>query len=291
MLPKNKLLIGSISLLSTIVILSVFVIKCKPLSSGEYVALAKEKRSNLKGYKVQEVLEDYNKAIELDPNNIDAYNGRGDLYSRSSKSHEYPDNNFNSAIGGTRQDLAFDDFNKAIKIKPNAESYTRRAWSKHIDSALSSNNLGYKYDEGLNCYVMKEDIIKAIQIDPKYSEAYYLRGYCNRDYNKQEALEDYNKAIELDPNNAHVYFDRALLKSYSFDDNQGALSDYNQMIQINPSKAYWYEARGFFKNYRLEDKQGAISDYEQALKLYQEQGRIEKIDRIKSAIRGIESKL
>jgi regulator of sirC expression with transglutaminase-like and TPR domain len=63
------------------------------------------------------------------------------------------------------------------------------------------------------------------------------------------------------------------------------------MIQINPSKAYWYEARGFFKNYRLEDKQGAISDYEQALKLYQDQGRIEKIDGIKSAIRGIESKL
>jgi hypothetical protein len=74
MLPKNKFLIGSISLLSTIVILSVLVIKCKPLSSSEYVALAKEKRSNLKGYKVQEVLEDYNKAIELDPNNIDAYN-------------------------------------------------------------------------------------------------------------------------------------------------------------------------------------------------------------------------
>jgi tetratricopeptide (TPR) repeat protein len=290
MLSKNKIITGSIFLLATIITFSVLVTKCKPLSSSEYVALAKEKRNNLKGYKVQEVLEYYNKAIEIDPNNIDAYNGRGDLYSRSSKSYEYPDDNFNSAIGGTRQDLAFDDFNKAIKIKPNAESYTRRAWSKHIDSKLSSIDSGSRNDENFNCYLMKEDISKAIQIDPNYSEAYYLRGYCNES-NKQEALEDYNKAIKLDPNNARVYFYRALLKSYSFDDNQGALSDYNQMIQINPSKAYWYEARGFFKNHRLEDKQGAISDYEQALKLYQEQGRIEKIDGIKSAIRRIESEL
>jgi tetratricopeptide (TPR) repeat protein len=235
-------------------------------------------------------LEDYNKAIELDPNNIDAYNGRGDLYSRSSKSHEYPDDNFNSAIGGTRQDLAFDDFNKAIKIKPNAESYTRRAWSKHIDSALSSSNLGYKYDENLNCYVMKEDIIKAIQIDPNYSEAYYLRGYCNEPL-KEEVLKDYNKAIELDPNNAHVYFYRALLRRYSFEDKEGALSDYNQMIQINPSKAQWYRFRGDFKSHDLKDKQGALSDYEQAIKLYQEQGRTEMIDGIKSAIRRIESEL
>lgn len=290
MLSRNKFLIGSISCLSTILIFSIFVTKCKPISSSEYVALAKEKRSNLKGYKVQEVLEDYNKAIELDPNNIDAYNGRGDLYSRSSKSHEYPDDNFNSAVGGTRQDLAFDDFNKAIKIKPNAESYTRRAYSKYIDSALSSSNLGYKYDESLNCYVMKEDIIKAIQIDPKYSEAYYLRGKCKEPL-KEEVLEDYNKAIELDPNNAHVYFYRAMLKRYSFEDKEGALSDYNQMIQINPSKAESYRFRGDFKSDDLKDKQGALSDYEQAIKLYQEQGRTEMIDGIKSAIRRIESEL
>jgi tetratricopeptide (TPR) repeat protein len=288
MLSKNKIITGSIFLLVTVVTFGVLVTKCKPLSSSEYVALAKEKRNNLKGYKVQEVLEYYNKAIEIDPNNIDAYNGRGDLYSRSSKSHEYPDDNFNSAIGGTQQDLALDDFNKAIKIKPNAESYTRRAWSKYIDSALSSSNLGYKYDESLNCYVMKEDIIKAIQIDPNYSEAYYLRGKCKGEEGK---LEDYNKAIELDPNNAHVYFYRALLKRYSFDNKEGALSDFNQMIQINPSKAQSYRFRGDFKFNDLKDKQGALSDYEQALKLYQEQGRTEEIDRIKSAIRTIESEL
>lgn len=288
MLSKNKIITGSIFLLATIITFSVLVTKCKPLSSSEYVALAKEKRNNLKGYKVQEVLEYYNKAIEIDPNNIDAYNGRGDLYSRSSKPYEYPDDNFNSAIGGTRQDLALDDFNKAIKIKPNAESYTRRAYSKDIDLRLGSTKFGLSYIEGIHCNQMKEDLSKAIQIDPNYSEAYYLRGKCKGEEGK---LENYNKAIELDPNNAHVYFYRALLKRYSFDDKEGALSDFNQMIQINPSKAQWYRFRGDFKSNDLKDKQGAISDYEQALKLYQEQGRTEEIDGIKSAIRRIESEL
>jgi tetratricopeptide (TPR) repeat protein len=290
MLSKNKFLIGSISCLSTIIIFSVLVTKYTPISSSEYVTLAKEKRSNSKGYKVQEVLEDYNKAIELDPNNVDAYNGRGDLYSRSSKSYEYPDDNFNSAIGGTRQDLALDDFNKAIKIKPNAESYTRRAYSKYINSQLSAIKFGFGSDEFFHCARMSEDISKAIQIDPNYSEAYYLRGKCKEPL-EEKVLEDYNKAIELDPNNAHVYFYRALLKRYSFDDKEGALSDFNQMIQINPSKAESYRFRGDFKSKDLKDKQGAISDYEQAIKLYQEQGRTEMIDGIKSAIRRIESEL
>jgi tetratricopeptide (TPR) repeat protein len=290
MSSKNKILTVSIILLTTAITFGVLVTRCKPLSSSEYVALAKEKRSNLKGYEVKEVLEYYNKAIEIDPNNIDAYNGRGDLYSRSSKSYEYPDDNFNNAIGGTHQDLALDDFNKAIKIKPNAESYTRRAWSKHIKSELDSIEFGLGSSEFHHCARMTEDISKAIQIDPNYSEAYYLRGKCHEPL-EEKVLEDYNKAIELDPNNAHVYFYRASLKRYSFKDKEGALSDYNQMIQINPSKAESYRFRGDFKSDDLKDKQGALSDYEQAIKLYQEQGRTEMIDGIKSAIRRIESEL
>ena len=51
---------------------------------------------------------------------------------------------------------------------------------------------------------------KAIQLDPKYANAYNNRGlayYHNKAYDK--AIADFNKAIELNPDFARAYNNRA----------------------------------------------------------------------------------
>ncbi len=63
---------------------------------------------NQQKYKL--ALDDYNKAIELNPNYALAYYNRGNLYRRQQK-----------------YKLALDDYNQAIKINPNdAEAYNNR---------------------------------------------------------------------------------------------------------------------------------------------------------------------
>ena len=55
-----------------------------------------------------------------------------------------------------------------------------------------------------------DDFSKAIEIAPKYSEAYSNRGksfFAKKNYLK--ALEDYTKAIDFDPKNAGAYRNRA----------------------------------------------------------------------------------
>jgi tetratricopeptide (TPR) repeat protein len=291
MLSKNKFITTAIFLAILIASLSTIMIKGRPLSSSEYVALAKEKMSNFNGgYKVKEVLAHYDRAIEIDPNNIDAYNGRGDLYSRSREYMDYNESNLPMLY--EYQDLAIDDFNKAIKVKPNAESYIRRAslkieWVEKNESIRSLSGL-----ELVACREAEEDINKALELNPNYSEAYHLRGGCKSRIHsdKKGALQDYDKSIELDPKNIDAYYSRASLKIYEFNDREGALQDYDRAVQINPYNPLSYSHRGSFKDFKLEDKRGAISDYEQELKLYQEYGRPqEQIERVKSKIRRIES--
>src|SRR5437870_530275 len=50
------------------------------------------------------------------------------------------------------------------------------------------------------------DFSKAIELDPKYADAYIGRGLSQRELDK--AMVDFNRAIELDPTNARAYYHR-----------------------------------------------------------------------------------
>ena len=192
------------------------------------------------------------------------------------------------------QELAIDDFNKAIEINPNAESYIKRAHSK-IAQNLSDKRKRDEISSVIShlCEGVDGDISKAIAIDPSYSEAYYLQAHCNDRRAVADAdslLKDYSKAIELNPKNIHAYYSRALVKKYQLKDESGALEDLNKAIEIAVSNPYSFERRAVFKEYG-NDNRGAIEDYEQAIKLYQDRGHNHHIDVIKSKIRGIKSDL
>jgi len=80
-----------------------------------------------------------------------------------------------------------------------------------------------------------------------------------------EALVNLNKAIEIDPNYSKAYFVRANIKE-AFDDRHGAMKDYNLALEKNPKLADAFFCRGNVKM-KLQDYYGAIDDYTSAIAL------------------------
>ena len=74
-----------------------------------------------------------------------------------------------------------------------------------------------------------------------------------------EALLNLNKALDIDPNYAPAYFLRGNIKD-NFDDRHGAMKDYNMAIEKNPKFADAFYARGNVKM-KLQDYYGAIADF------------------------------
>lgn len=129
-------------------------------------------KSYLKDF--SEGLEDYEKSLELNPDNPLAYNNRGYTY---------------NLIG--EYEKAIIDFDKAIELEPeHAYPYNNRG--------LAKIKLG-RTKEGL------EDIDKSMSLDKDNSYAHMNLGvyYFDRgDYSK--ALEKFNLALELDENTYEI---------------------------------------------------------------------------------------
>ncbi|MBP1645877.1 MAG: tetratricopeptide repeat protein [Bacteroidetes bacterium] len=128
----------------------------------------------------QKKIDLYSQIIELDPNNISAYDERGNLYSYLK---DY--------------DKALLDYNKKIELAPNESIFYNERYFFNI--------FYEKYDKALI------DSNKLIELKPNF------RNYFNRailydcflkDYDK--AILDYNKLIELDPKAWDIYYKRGL---------------------------------------------------------------------------------
>jgi tetratricopeptide (TPR) repeat protein len=113
------------------------------------------------------------------------------------------------------------------------------------------------------------DYSQAIALNPKYAEAYNNRGSLKHEKlnDPQGALADYNQAIALNPNLADAYYNRGLLQDEQLNNPQGALADFNKAITLNPNLADAYVSRGILKDEQLNDPPGALADFNQAIAL------------------------
>ena len=215
----------------------------------------------------QEAINNFNKAIYLDPNNPYFYNSRGDAY-----------------FGQKEFQKAFNDYKIATKLNPNNSYfyynkglayYCTENYQEAIDNFNKAINLDpnisdYYGDMGASYYLLKKyqeainNFNKAIDLDPSNVYYYCFRGASYRDsenYNK--AIENFNKAIDLDPNNASYYYYRGvsyyLLKKY-----QEAIKDFNKAIELNPNNDSFYIGRWLI--YRdLGDHNKATKDFDKAI--------------------------
>ncbi len=221
-------------------------------------------------------LDDYNKAIELNPNHAGAYYNRALLYSDQKK-----------------YDLALSDYDKAIEINPNyAEAYVNRGvlyrlqekyelaladYDKAIElnrnDAVAYYNRGNLYKNLQKYELALSDYSKAIELNPNFAMAYNNRGLLYYDQKKYElALADWNKAIELNPNLAEAYYNRGNLYS-DLQKYELALSDYSKAIEINPNYAIAYINRGLLYA-KLKQTKKAKIDLQQAAILFRQQNNM-----------------
>lgn len=131
-------------------------------------------------------LEDFTKALEINPNFAAAYLDRA--VSR---------NNLSDYAG------AYMDVNKALETDPKsiplAKAYELRS---HIGRMLGD------YKDAI------EDSTKALQIDSGLAKAYEIRGLARHQLRDlEDARKDLEKALELDPNLPNKAFIQAILRS------------------------------------------------------------------------------
>lgn len=145
-----------------------------------------------------------------------------------------------------------------------------------------------------------DDLTRAIEIDPRYAEAYTNRGIANSilgdndasvaDFTEAiqikpqdpipftnrgivyrqlgelpKAVDDYSKAIQLDPNFADAYSNRGVVYA-SLGKHQEAIADCARAIRINPRGANYYSNRGF-TYFLLGEHRKAIADFNKAIEL------------------------
>jgi tetratricopeptide (TPR) repeat protein len=181
-------------------------------------------------------VQDYSRAIALDPKDARSWSGRGATYRIL---HQY--------------EKALADLNKAIDLDP------KYVWAWN-NRALAYSGL-HQYDKAL------ADLNKAIELDPKYAPAWTNRGaiYCDQLAQYDKAFADVNKAIELNPNSAISWTNRAMAYTRLRQDDK-ALSDLNKAIDLDPKFVPAWTKRGIAYT-RLHQYDKAIADFSKAIAL------------------------
>ncbi len=108
---------------------------------------------------------------------------------------------------------------------------------------------------------------KAIEINPRFAEAYYIRGrayYYKGWYDK--AIADFTKAIEINPYYTEAYNSRGHIKRRKYNNFDGAIADYTMVIELNPRFAWAYHNRAN-AYYHQGQYDKACSDWRQACEL------------------------
>lgn len=104
------------------------------------------------------------------------------------------------------------------------------------------------------------DYTRAIELDPKYVDAYVRRAVVKHGQGDLTgAIADYTNAIAIDPKSRIAYFNRGGARK-SNGDLEGSLSDISKSIELEPKNEFGYWARG--ELYLLLGKPAdALADY------------------------------
>ena len=159
-------------------------------------------------------LEDYAKAIELDPTNSRAYKNRGEIYEN---------------LG--QLDRALEAYDEAVRIDPKFS--------------------GTYFNRG-DIFRKKGDFDRAISeytVDPtrtKYADAFNRRGIAHlRKGEYERAITDQTEAIRFNPKHAKAFNDRCWAATIVGWALQQALADCNESLRLNGNDPDALASRGF----------------------------------------------
>jgi tetratricopeptide (TPR) repeat protein len=207
-------------------------------------------------------------AIKLNPHDVIAYHDRAEAYSQM-----------------RLYDMAIADYGRSITEATSADESSLemgRQWPLPFYKKIFVSN----YNDRAVAYIQKgqyehakEDLDKAITIDPGSAMAIFNRGNVEHKANSYDnAIEYYNKAIDLGLRDIRVYKQRgsAYLLKGQFDK---AIEDYSKVISNNPDEPMYILRGSAYRQVTQYDK--AIDDFSLAIKLnpsnafsYLDRGRV-----------------
>lgn len=189
-------------------------------------------------------VEQYSKALALDPTIAEAYNGRGQAYMQLK--------NYQAALP---------DFSKAIEMG--------------LSSPKLFFNRGKAFMMTGKAVESIPDLTKSLKLEPNNPEAYYLRGFANEKAEQPDAaIEDYSACIRQNPNSLEALVNRGLLY-FRQTQYEAAIQDYTAALAINPNLAMALNNRAN-AYLSLGDRQKALADVEKALQVNPEYQRAQE---------------
>ncbi len=187
---------------------------------------------------LKKALENYDKALKIDPGYADAYNNRGVAYLKAGMPSE-----------------ALEDFTRALALNPqNTDALLNRA-----TAYINLGEFGYAV----------RDLSRHIESspgDPRLSRDYFNRGIAFTGLDDLDsALADYNASIALDPGFAGAYINRGgvLMKKGEY---KRAIDDFNTALALNPNDAIAYYNLGVISS-KLGDTDKAVYNLRKAASL------------------------
>jgi tetratricopeptide (TPR) repeat protein len=178
-------------------------------------------------------LQDFNKAIELQPNNTAVLHTRGLV--------KYMLKDYMGAI---------QDYNEALAFNPNS-----------VIEYCPRGNAKMRLGDYLGAY---QDYNKSIDVIPIFSEAYFRRALVKdtlKDY--EGAQVDYDKFREVSSEDITTFFHMGRDQYYYSKDRLVAIHYFDFAIDMNPRDDSSYYYRGNSK-FNLGNKSGACSDWKKA---------------------------
>jgi tetratricopeptide (TPR) repeat protein len=155
-----------------------------------------------------EAIEQYKKAIKINPENKNAYNNLGGIFSYYLEKYKE----------------AIKQYEIAINIDPEYKD-------AYYNLGVAFANLG-KYTEAIEQYK------KVINIDPGFKAAYYNLGIIFAKLKKyDEAIKQYKKVINIDPGFKAAYYNLGAVFG-NLEKYTEAIEQYKQVIRIDPEFIY-----------------------------------------------------
>ncbi|HOW34421.1 MAG TPA: tetratricopeptide repeat protein [Methanoregulaceae archaeon] len=213
-------------------------------------------------------VDDYTRALDQDPGNIDALLGRGAAWIYLGEYHSWRSYIGNDTVFHYYEN-AIKDFNKVLETDPdNIDAINGKAYATLV---IGSGNPAKKANT-LMVESAKKDIERSIRLNDDNPRAHFILGlYYDHEGLYPSAITEFSKAIEQDPTEAWYYEWRGFEK-FQKGDYSDAIKDYSTAISLQPRFAQAYNIRGMTRAFlmNVDDRSPELSDFNQAIEINSE---------------------
>ena len=215
----------------------------------------------------EEAISVYDKALQIRPDNHEAWNNRGialgnlgrneeaiSSYNRAlvfkPDYHEAWNNRGIALVDLGRNKEAIASYNRALKFKPDYHE----VWYYR---GIALGNLG-RNEEAIASYD------RALKFKPDHHDAWYYRGFALRRLGRnEEAITSYDRALEFKPDHHKAWYNRGFLLG-NLGRYEEAIASYDRALEFKPDEdVAWYN-RGFLLG-NLGRYEEAITSYDRGL--------------------------